>query len=76
MIAYKRTRINTKSDIHEIKKSTKSGITRGKNIRIKREKLQLLAKRTITRTAEQYKKMAKSLDVQIQDRQKRPNECV
>ena len=36
----------------------------------------LLVKRTITRTPEQYKKMSKILDVQLQGRQKRPNECV
>ena len=42
----------------------------------KERKLQLLANRTITRTPEQYKKIFKVLDVRIQGRQKRPNECV
>ena len=37
--------------------------------------LQLLAKRTITRTPKQYKKMSNTLDMRIQGRQKRPNEC-
>ena len=62
--------------MHEIKKSTEIGITRGKNTRIKREKLQLLAKRTSSMKPEQYKKMSNTLDVRIQDRQQRPNECV
>ena len=54
----------------------RNGIERGKNTRIKREKLQLFAKRPITRTPEQYKKMSKILDVRIWGRQRRPNECV
>ena len=77
MISYKRTGIKTESDIHEIKKSIETGIIRGKNTRIKKRELQLLGKRTITRTTEQYKKVSKKiLDVRIQGRQKRPNECV
>ena len=32
--------------------------------------------RTITRTPKQYKKMPNTLDVRVQGRQKRPNECV
>jgi len=35
-----RNGIKTESDIHEIKKSIETGIIRGKNTRIKREKLQ------------------------------------
>jgi len=34
--------METESDMHEIKKNIGTGITRGKNTRIKRKRLQLL----------------------------------
>ena len=59
-----------------IKESTETRIKEARIPESKREKLQLLAKRTITWTPEQYKKVSKILDVRIQGRQKRPDECV
>ena len=55
-----RNRIEAKCDIHELK------IIAGIKARIlesKRERLQLLAKRTITRTPKQYKKISNTLDM-------------
>ena len=45
-------------------------------LKSRKERLQLLVTRTITRTPEQYKKMSNTMDIRIQGRQKRPNECV
>ena len=68
-----RNRIEAKCDIHESKiiARIKARISESK-----KERLQLLAKRTITRTSDQYKKMSNTLNVRIQGRQKRPSECV
>jgi len=70
----KRNRIEAKCDIHESK--IIAGIKKGKNTTIKRERIQLLAKVRAQQTPKQYKKMSNTLDVRIQGRQKRPNECV
>ena len=74
MISDKKDGIEAKCDTQESRNNS-----RNKERQVpesKREKLQLLAKRTITRTLEQYKKMSNTLDIRIQGRQKRPNECV
>ena len=64
MISDKKDGIEVKCDTQEARNNSKNKERQVPES--KREKLQLLAKRTITRTLEQYKKMSNTLDMRIQ----------